>query len=210
MNTITRDEAKLMTPGELRDSTNALANLLLEGGDVDAHVMSRVKAVYRNTLKISATPSDDFAWVAKAVGPTDIREGLRFVYATGAKIMASDGYRIHSAQSGMQPGYYCPVTRYRLSDPEDLNYQFPAEAFERMLVAKSEPAKPTGAPRTGQGKTALIEFMADNGRRMCIQMSYAKDAGYGKDTRISMNPTQGSICLQIPRGVAILMEYKSC
>lgn len=209
METITRAEAKLMAPAELRDTANSLARLLMAGGEVDAHVISWARAVYRNTLKTPATPRDAFDWVAKAVGPTDTIEGLRFVYATGAKILATNGHRIHAAQSGMQPGYYCPVTRYRLSDPEDLCGRFPVDSAERLLdTSQYEPAKPTGAPRTAAAKTALVEFMTDSGRRACIQMSYAKEAGYGQATSITATRTAGSVCIQSPHGQAVIAEFK--
>ena len=60
-------------------------------------------------------------WVAKAVGKTDVREYLNYLYVKDTIIYGCDGSRVHWGKTAFKDGYYDPKTLL----PIDFNGKYP-------------------------------------------------------------------------------------
>lgn len=57
-------------------------------------------------LSVPSSPKTAFQWVARAVAINDIRQYLQFVYVSDGVMYASDGHRLHWANTDLPNGYY--------------------------------------------------------------------------------------------------------
>lgn len=81
---------------------------------------------------VPKTPKDSFEWVAKAVADhKDIRTYLRYVYVENGKMVATDGRRLHLADTVLKDGFYCPKTRLLV----DVDAKYPQ--YQRVIPKRS-------------------------------------------------------------------------
>lgn len=65
---------------------------------------------------VPSSPKTAFQWVARAVAINDIRQYLQFVHVSDGVMYATDGHRLHWANTDLANGYYDAKTGARVDD----------------------------------------------------------------------------------------------
>jgi hypothetical protein len=83
----------------------ALTNELARGHELTEHDIAMLYAYF--TPNTPAKPKTDIQWLALALPKNDVRYYLNYIYSDGARIMATDGHRLHVVtNSEYDAGYY--------------------------------------------------------------------------------------------------------
>lgn len=97
-------------------------------------------------------PATAFRWVARAVaGDKEVRHYLRYVYADGERITASNGCYLLRAPDTRAPGYYDPLSGELLHALDD-----PATPGKYPDVASILPKSPILLPTAGVGAAEVV------------------------------------------------------
>lgn len=92
---------------------------------------------------VPSSPKTAFQWVARAVSENDIRQYLQFVHVSEGVMRATDGHRLHWANTDLTDGYYDAKTGARV-DNKYVRGTFPdirrvIPKIERMTEFKDGP-----------------------------------------------------------------------
>jgi len=150
-----------------------------------------------------AKPKTVFDWVAKAMAKKDQRHYLNWVYSDGARIIATNGHRLHIAHVALEPGFY---------DKNGTLAHGPEYAVFPDVDRVIPPANPAPVqladltPITTRGK--VIHKVRINGA-VSIDRAYMQDAdsmGPGEWTAPENKSRPARI--DYPHGTAVIMPIK--
>ena len=95
---------------------------------------------------VPSSPKTAFQWVARAVAINDTRQYLQFVHVSDGVMYATDGHRLHWADTDLANGYYDAKTGARVDD-KFVRGQYPD--VRRVIPKIEQMQKFDGSPTAG-------------------------------------------------------------
>lgn len=140
---------------------------------------------------VPSSPKTAFQWVARAVAINDIRQYLQFVHVSDGVMCATDGYRLHWANTDLANGYYDAKTGL----PAKCDSKFPD--VRRVIPKTKQMQKFEGDP------IASVRYID---RKEKHTLSYG-GLEFSRDYVNDANPTDVHLDTQKMRGSNIFGEF---